>query len=204
MVLIDKPEESHSSVTPECSSIDEFLLAAGRKRLSVQGDGNCMFRSLASQLLGSEDHHLAVRTLITRFENLNKERFEGFLIASVNAPTMQEHIRKLMRLGTWGTHVELIAIATYLQIPVYYCRENPSARGFKWERLKALGLAIGFRYPCVVEDDPMHPMHRQQITHFELLYYVQGHYDSIVSTESNKVATDLPFLPLVPIIHVSI
>ena len=50
-----------------------------------------MFRSLASQLLGSEDHHLAVRTLITRFENLNKERFEGFLIASVNAPTMQEH-----------------------------------------------------------------------------------------------------------------
>jgi len=131
-----------------------------------------------------------VRTLITRFESLNQERFEGLLIDSVNALMMQEQLESLCKL---------IAIATYLQIPVYYCRENPSAKGFKWERLKALGLATEFRYPCAVDD----PLHRQQITHFELLYYGQGHYDSTVSTESNEVATDLSFLPLVLTIHVS-
>ena len=66
-----------------------------------------------------------------------------------------------MRPGTWGTHVELITIATYmlqyLQVPVYYCRENPSGRGFKRERIKTLGLATEFRYLCVVEDDPVQP-----------------------------------------------
>ena len=51
----------------DTSSIDNFLFLAGRKRMI-----DCMFKSLECQLTGFEDH-MAVCTLITRFENLNKQ-----------------------------------------------------------------------------------------------------------------------------------
>lgn len=148
-----------------------------------------MFRSLAFQLTGSEDNHMAVRTLITRFENLNKKRFERFLVAEVNEPTMKDHIKRLLQPATWGTHVELFALATYLQVPVYYCVSKP---GFKWERINPLGPSTDFRYPCTVADDPMHPSHWQKLSHFELYYNEGKHYDPVVSCESATVATQPP------------
>ena len=76
-----------------------------------------MFRSLALLLNGSENNHDAVRTVITRFENLNRERFKCLLFADKNEPTIEDHINKLLHPATWGTHIELVAITTFLQIP---------------------------------------------------------------------------------------
>ena len=37
----------------------------------IQGDGNCMFRSLSKELFGSEKYHLDLRKLVTDFEYCN-------------------------------------------------------------------------------------------------------------------------------------
>lgn len=87
-------------------------------------------------------------------------------------------------------------IATYLQVPVYYSRDNPSGRGFKWKSsMQVLGLATEFRQPCVVEDDPMHP--NPLAADNPLCYYdiVQRRYYSAVSSEPTKVDYSCVYLP---------
>ena len=51
-----------------------------------------------------------------RVENLNKELFANKL-TDVNAPSIREHVHKLLRPNTWGTHVGIMAAATYFQVP---------------------------------------------------------------------------------------
>lgn len=172
-------------ILADVSSIDEFLLSSGRQRLTVEGDGNCLFRSLALQLTGSDNDHDAVRTLVARFENLNKEKF-ACLISS-DKETIQYHIKKLLRPNTWGTHVELAAIATYLQVHVYYCIYK---KGYKWERITALGPPNEFRYPYIVESDPIY--HMRSISHFELHYIKEHHYEPVISCVSARVPIDPP------------
>ncbi len=55
-----------------------------------------------------------VRSLLVRFENLNASIFSP-LLTTINAPDMNSHIKKLHQPGIWGTHVELLAAATYFR-----------------------------------------------------------------------------------------
>lgn len=42
---------------------DEYLHQYGLYRAHIQGDGNCLFRSVSFGLYGTEDHHYALREL---------------------------------------------------------------------------------------------------------------------------------------------
>ena len=57
------------------------------------GDGNCFFRCLSMQLFQSQDQHYAIRSVLSRFENLNRGTFEKMLMPAVNEPTFPGHIR---------------------------------------------------------------------------------------------------------------
>ena len=79
---------------------------------------------------------MEVRSLLVRFENLNRSFFQSFL-TSVNSPSMEEHISGMLWPGTWGNHIEPLAGATYYNIPVYYCCHN-ARKGDHWELCKPL------------------------------------------------------------------
>ena len=86
----------------------------------VSEDGNCMFRSLSHQLFASSERDFAVRSLLLRFESKwNRDIFLP-LLTQINSPDMQSLIRSLSLPGKWGTHVELLATATYFQISVFF------------------------------------------------------------------------------------
>ena len=82
-----------------------------------------------------------------RFEKLNKEFFK-VLPTGINKPTIEEHIRHIGLPYTWGTHIELFAIASYFQVPVYTFK--PCER--KWEIFKPKANANELHYPIVVDD----------------------------------------------------
>ena len=84
----------------------------------VLADGNCMFYAQSHQLFGSPNRDFQVRLLLVRFENKNTSIFSS-LLTSINEPDMSSHIKKMHRPGIWGTHVELLAVATYFQVPIY-------------------------------------------------------------------------------------
>lgn len=102
--------------------LQRFLAGCGRKIKEINGDGNCFFRTLSHILLNTEEEHLSIRDLLVRFENLNSDVFEK-MMTEVHKPTFREHINHIMRLGKWATHVEVLAAATYFQLPVYFCED---------------------------------------------------------------------------------
>ena len=67
------------------------------------------------------------------FVSLNCKSFEGLLMPQVSVNTMDSHT-KMLQPGSWASQVEVIAAATYLQVPVYYVAyQEEAADVFKWQ-----------------------------------------------------------------------
>ena len=114
----------------------KFLLDQGRKAYRIKDDGNCMFRSIVYLATNNDENHASLRLLLQRFENLNKELFQG-LLTKVNKPTVEEHIKHIGKPNTWGTHVELFATASYFQVPVYTYIVDDETK-LRWEVFQPL------------------------------------------------------------------
>ena len=83
----------------------------------------------------------------------------------------------MLRPGIWGSHVELLAAATYFQVPIYILKENQCV----WEVLKALGPPQNFKYQLLPEMDIEAEDFRLP-HHIGLLHGNNCHYDSLIST----------------------
>ena len=173
---------------PPTASLGTYLRRQGQRIEPSAGDGNYLFRTFSYQLTGTQDEHLALRTIAVRVQNLNKATFQPFL-TEINKPTMEEHIQHLLVSGVFGTHMEILAIATFYGVPVFYC--CPSAdQQYSWHCVMP-SRDREVRYPdlagCPLEGVP-------PPTHFELSYIQSTHYDSVVSITTGKLSEDLPKL----------
>ena len=119
--------------------LTSFLNSEGRMIYRVLADGNCMFHALSHQLFGSPNKDFDVRSLLVRFESKNRSIFSS-LLTSLNEPDINSHIRKMLAPGVWGTHVELVAAATYFQIPAYILKNNRCS--WKFFFLWALNVSL--------------------------------------------------------------
>ena len=84
----------------------------------IMADGNCLFRSLAYIITGSEDQHMAVRTAILHHmidiaHLILDHHIQGY-------SSIQDYIRynNMDREFAWGTDVEMLTLAHLLQTPV--------------------------------------------------------------------------------------
>ena len=76
----------------------------------------------------------------------------------------------------WGTHIEIIAFATYFKSPVYIAQEYVGPDHYTWQAIKPLQSVM--RYPVIVDDVP--PINKY--THFEISYE-NMHYNSVVDKD---------------------
>ena len=152
-----------------------------------------MFRSLSNHLLGNEEEHDAVRTLLIRFENLNHHYFEAFLMDK-NEPTLKAYISKMCQPSTWGTQIEIEAAVALFQVPVYECVQSQDGETYHWEVHHPRAPAGQFRHPTIVEDDPVYSAVIPH--HFELAYKRNCHYDCIVDKESGQLSSSPPKIPV--------
>ena len=84
----------------------------------IMGDGNCLFRSLAYIITGSEDQHMAIRTAILE-HMINVAHFildhhiQGY-------SSIQDYIRcnDMDQEFTWGTDIEILTLAHLLETPI--------------------------------------------------------------------------------------
>ena len=82
-----KSDENQPPSFPSPIPVHQFLLQSFRTVKHIMKDGNCLFRAVAFHTLGNEDKHDDIRTLLVRFENLNKALFESRFISSAKATT---------------------------------------------------------------------------------------------------------------------
>lgn len=69
----------------------------------VEGDGNCLFRSLSYAITGEEDQHAVIRTLICDYATSNER--------TKDIPMRQDKV--------WGTTTEILAAANLFELNIF-------------------------------------------------------------------------------------
>ena len=95
-------------------------LASLRLRLQpIEGDGNCLFRSVADQVEGAESHHAHYRQLacthIAQHADLYAPFIDGALEGGKVAAGLKAYVARMGRTGEWGGNLELVALARALR-----------------------------------------------------------------------------------------
>ncbi|VDN01636.1 unnamed protein product, partial [Thelazia callipaeda] len=88
----------------------------------IVNDGNCLFRAIAYYLSGSDVEHIKVRQQIVDFEMKHWEQFAA--LKGWDLDEWMEHMATLLIDNSWGTDIELSAVASMLNVDVWTFYEN--------------------------------------------------------------------------------
>lgn len=102
----DTEDEGRFRAQLECSGL----------RIEVmEGDGNCLFRSLSDQLHGNDNSHVEMREAIVKFEEDEHEHFEHFVEDDEPWP---DYVERMGVDGEWGGNIELVAASMLFRVHV--------------------------------------------------------------------------------------
>ena len=154
-------------------------------------DGNCMFRSVAHQLIGDAEQHDQLRHATVIFAAQNGEVLKGYLPQGDGNGTtsLQHHLEKMHNLGCWGTDFELRAMALMLNLPIYVLTDSLVSGEIRWTAFNP--------WPTVQKDTSLSGAQRTTSSWVagvlqrsdspqwvEICYTNSSHYDSIQFTKS--------------------
>ena len=114
--------------------LGSFLIPQRRITIPTEPDENCFFRAISLALFGGEDYHEQVREKLVQLISTNKEVFERFCPS--DTVSLDEHLQRMQQVGIWVTHLEIHAVASLLQIPVYICTQRSKSLYYYWELYK--------------------------------------------------------------------
>ena len=144
------------------------------------GGGNCLFRAIAFVLYGTEMAHEKIRELLVQFVSENRGSFRPYIDGD-----LESYLAKMKCTRVWGTAVELLAVASLLQIPVLTL--IPHVNTYKWFRYKPLCVD---RLAFPSQDPP--PKQLSRLNHIELINVRQCHYDCILSQDGDYPLDEPP------------
>lgn len=124
----------------------------------VEGDGNCLFRSVSHQVYGDDSHHAIVRAAAVQYMRIEREWFRPFVASDDRE--FDEYLQRMSRNGEWGDDPEIQAMCEIYDRP---------ANIFAFDQLEGAKCLRTFH-----EGTGTRPPMR-------LSYYGGGHYDAIVS-----------------------
>ena len=98
--------------------------------------------------------------LSVQFQNLNQSVFKPYL-STINQPTMIEHINHVETPGIFGTHMEILAMATYYGVLVFYCcLQGHSQQQYRWHFVRPISSKDNhLRYPELAGSPLEHVQH---------------------------------------------
>ena len=117
---LHKPHSKHNN-TKHSSHYTDFAtqLASLHLRLQhIDGDGNCLFRSIADQVEGLESNHAHYRQLACTHIAEHAELYAPFIDGGEGGKAgegLKAYVTRMSRMGEWGGNLELVALARALQ-----------------------------------------------------------------------------------------
>ena len=158
----------------------------------INPDGNCMFRAISKELLGTDKYHYQVRTLAVEFMATNSNYFSP-IIANYHSRSLKEHILLMKVDHVWGTAVELQAMASLYQVAVKVLTYYTQAPNFRWNTYMP-------ETDLTMFEKPLHPsMVKGRVPsgyHVELYYHEGCHFDRIAHQIPGKSSVLLPSPPM--------
>ncbi|KAL4160265.1 hypothetical protein PRNP1_000836 [Phytophthora ramorum] len=167
-MVVDAPDMTHRRViqaqNPRFTHYRESLQATlGLQICDIEGDGNCLFRSVSHQVYGDDSHHALVRAACMDYMESEKEYFEPYVVGDMAA--FMRYLRYKRRDGVWGDDPELQALCELYDRPAEVFAYDP-AEGFRKLRCFHENSALSRSRPPI-----------------RLSYYGGGHYDSLVGPD---------------------
>jgi OTU domain-containing protein 3 len=134
----------------------------------VEGDGNCLFRSIADFVEGDENNHAKYREMAVEYITEHKDYFALFLLDDEN---IDEYIKDMEESGTWGGHFELVALSSLLNAK--FC------------------LHVKDKDPVIVKSSERD---LKGVRMIHLAYHVDEHYSSVrrIGDDEKAPAEDIP------------
>ena len=144
----------------------------------IEPDGNCFFRSISKEILGTEKYHSKVRKRLCDFISDHRNTFQNW--TEGGAAGFTRHVQNMRKARVWATEVEIIATSTFFNTSIYEFTEeyieghNTSLR---WVRFQPIQLSV---------EDP--PNDGCPIEGNFYLHHTWGvHYDRVYSLPQGKV-----------------
>ena len=158
-----------------------FLATHGRQLDPAPTDGNCLFWSLAKQLIGDPSNHYQLRETLTKFIALNPQVFKCWLKDNC---TLKEHLEQCSKPGQWGSHAEIKAAASLFQRPIYVATDSLMKGKCTWT------VFSSFSKRKLTSTDMAKKFILLPKQWYELAYISECHYDGVV-----PICIDKPLQP---------
>jgi hypothetical protein len=142
-----------------------IIKAEGMFVKKMNGDGNCLFRSLSDQLFkdGGKDHNI-VRSVVCDYISMNIDSFSGFFIDDID---INEYINKMRQNGEWGDNLEIYAAAMSYSRTITIFQDGLANNNSR------ISIGNGLSQPPLM-----------------LLYDGRKHYDSVVPSSAGNVGNE--------------
>jgi hypothetical protein len=147
----------------------------GYNCVNIPKDGNCLFNAIADQLkqndlvmanpLHDEPHH-ALRSLAVKHLRANQE---CYAVHIPNDTTLSSYTAGLACSGTWGDHLEIMALVRELMITLVLIQDDQNIIVFKSQQPKAifyLGYETNYHFVSLHKQDNS-PLHHELATKIE-------------------------------------
>lgn len=100
---------------PRFQHYTDALAQHGLRIRPIDGDGNCLFRSVSHQVYGDDRHHATVRATCMDYMESEKEYFEPYVVGDMAA--FERYLSYKRRTGVWGDDPELQAMCELYDRP---------------------------------------------------------------------------------------
>ncbi|CAM9213380.1 unnamed protein product, partial [Phaeothamnion confervicola] len=161
-------EQHRRQIVPLSDRYGHYLSALLKRELvihPVQGDGNCLFRSVSHQIYGDDRHHALVRAKCMDYMESERHYFEPYVEGGMDG--FLRYVDMKRRNAVWGDDPEVQALCEMY---------NRAAEIWAYDAAEGAKMLRTFHETGGSKRMP--PV--------RLSYYGGGHYDSVVS------CTDLP------------
>ena len=136
------------------NSLVETLATRQLEIVNVLGDGNCFFRAVADQLLGTAERHDEVRQQGIRYIDSHREDFREFLLDL----DIQQFLDANSEPGTYADHHIVQAVSNAYQVKIEIFDAQAGLNNARFVVVPTIGLDAS----CCLS--PLHPGKRPPTT----------------------------------------
>ena len=150
---------------------------------SILADGNCFFRAVSKELLGSQRHHYHIRQVLSKYMKQNPKPFES-LVEATHSLSLEKYCDRMASLCKWATEIEIVAAASVFQCKIYIYTKF-SHKKYQWTVFTPIKVdKICNPHYGLLQAKKEQP----KDFHIELLHFNSTHYDRIASQTGQKIA----------------
>ena len=147
---------------------------------------HCLERRIS--ITRSGQRYLALSMLIPKFFLPHiEQRYKGNV-------EIKQYCIEMDTNGIWGTDIELFAVATMLQAPIYTYTQFHDSREYRWSRYYSLAQPSQVVCDYVPSIRKLVHMTKLPNYHLDLLHLNGNHYDLIVSNQEDSNWLNCPLL----------